>query len=106
LPTALVEAEAKRRPVVSADDVGAREVAHDDDRALVVPLRLIEALADALSRILEQTVLADRLHHSGYNRLLNGFTNKVVLARTVAVFQSHEPEISFTCGREAERICP
>jgi hypothetical protein len=106
LPTALVEAATKRGTVVSADDVGAREFKHDDDRALVVPLRLMEALTDALSRILEESVFANRLRHSGFNRLLNGFTNKAVFARAVAVFQSHEPEISFTFCREAERIRP
>jgi glycosyltransferase involved in cell wall biosynthesis len=61
LPHAAVEALAVGTPVVSTAVGGVPEVVTDDVNGLLVPPNDVEALADALRRVLEDDALRDRL---------------------------------------------
>lgn len=105
LPTALLEAAAIGRPVVTTDIVGCREFARDNETALVVPPKSPEAIADALERLLDDDALADRLRRRAHEQFLAGFTREVALARTVAAFQDLGFKVSTPGVREAEHDC-
>ena len=87
LPTALLEAAASGRPIVTCDNIGGREFITDGETGLVVPRGAPIALADAIERLIRDTELADRLRRSAFRHFQEGFTKQVMVARTLAVFR-------------------
>jgi glycosyltransferase involved in cell wall biosynthesis len=83
LPTALLEAAAVGRPIVTCDNVGGNEFIRDGIDGLLVPPRSPEALANALARLLGDRQLAGRVRDSAHARFLHGYTKRVMLDRTL-----------------------
>jgi glycosyltransferase involved in cell wall biosynthesis len=65
LPRALPQALACGKPVVAFDVDGAREVCLDGDTGLLVRAKDVNALADAVIRLLQDTALAHRMGAQG-----------------------------------------
>jgi glycosyltransferase involved in cell wall biosynthesis len=70
------EAMAMERPVVATDCGGNRELVIDDEVGLLVPPRDTEALAGALSRLLEDPDLRQRLGAAGRYRVMEHFSTE------------------------------
>jgi glycosyltransferase involved in cell wall biosynthesis len=87
LPTALLEAAASGRPIVTCDNIGGREFITDGETGLIVPRASPMALADAIERLIRDEALADRLRRSAFRHFQSGFTKDVMVARTIAVFR-------------------
>ena len=87
LPTALLEAAASGRPIVTCDNIGGREFITDGETGLIVPRGAPMALADAIVRLIRDGALADRLRRSAFRHFQSGFTKDVMVARTLAVFR-------------------
>jgi len=68
LPVVLLEAMAAGKPVVASDVGGVREIVDNGVTGFVVPPKDPEALGKAISSLLLDPVLADRLGHAGRSR--------------------------------------
>lgn len=88
VPTALIEAAACGRPVVTTDNVGCRDISIHEQSALVAPINDPKALADALERMIQDPALRERLRRNAYSRFLSDFTKDIVLQRTIDAFES------------------
>src|SRR5262245_21310877 len=79
LPTALLEAAAMGRPVVTCDNVGCRDFVRDGLDGLLVPPRSPDKLAQALEKLILDRDLAERLRVSAHKRYLAGYTKRAML---------------------------
>ena len=88
IPTALVEASATGRPIVTTDAVGARDLIRHDHNGLRVPIGDAVALADALQRVLTDDELARRLQRNAYDHYLRHCTQEAALLEALPAFAS------------------
>ncbi|HEX7602532.1 MAG TPA: glycosyltransferase family 4 protein [Polyangiaceae bacterium] len=86
LPKALLEAAASGRPIVATDVPGCREVARNEENALLVPARDADALTRALRRVIEDRDLRLRLGARGRAIALAEFDQRHVAEATLAVY--------------------
>lgn len=86
LPTALTEAAACGRPIVTCDVQGCREVVRDGDNGLLVPPRDPVALADALERLITDAALRARMGMRGRERALAEFSTGRIVGETLALY--------------------
>lgn len=87
LPKSLIEAAACGLPLVATDVPGCREVITDGKDGLLVPVRDAVALAAAIARLLDDRELAARLGAAAREKALAEFDERIVLERTLAVYQ-------------------
>jgi glycosyltransferase involved in cell wall biosynthesis len=88
VPTALVEASATGRPIVTTDAVGARDLIRHEHNGLRVPIGDALALADALERVLTDGALADRLRRNAYAHYLAHCTQQRTLLQALPAYRS------------------
>ena len=86
LPKGLIEAAACALPLVTADVPGCREVVTDGVDGLLVPVRDADALATAIARLHDDPALASRLGAAARQHALDEFDERIVIARTQAVY--------------------
>lgn len=84
---ALAEALGCERPVIASDWAGFREVIVDGDSGLIVPAQNGPALAAAITRLLDDPALANRLARQGRERVLRLFTWEAVTDRVEAAYE-------------------
>jgi glycosyltransferase involved in cell wall biosynthesis len=87
LPKGLIEAAACALPLVTCDVPGCREVVEDDVDGLLVPPRDAVALAGAIARLQDDPALARRLGQAARTKALAEFDERIVIARTLAVYR-------------------
>ena len=73
-PVAVMEAQLSGLPVVATRHAGIPEVVLDGDTGLLVEEEDVEAMAQAMGRLLLEPELAARLGAAGRRRVANGFT--------------------------------
>jgi glycosyltransferase involved in cell wall biosynthesis len=88
LPLVVLEAMARRRPVVATSVGGTPEVVVDGETGLLVPPRDPKALAAALRRLLADADLRTRMGESGYRRVRDRFTAGAMAERVLAVYDA------------------
>lgn len=86
LPKGLIEAAACALPLVTTDVPGCREVVSDGVDGLLVPARDADALARAIARLQDDPELAQRLGEAARAKALAEFDERIVIARTMAVY--------------------
>jgi glycosyltransferase involved in cell wall biosynthesis len=86
LPTALLEAAACGRPIVTTDAIGPRDVVRHEHSGLLVPVGDPRALADALERVLCDDALADRLRRAAHRDYLRRGTRAATLAQALPAY--------------------
>lgn len=91
LPRGLIEAAACGLPLVTTDVPGCREVVTDGVDGLLVPARDADALAAAIARLHDDAELAARLGQAARTKALAEFDEKIVIARTMAVYRELLP---------------
>lgn len=87
LPKSLIEAAACGLPLVTCNTPGCREVVTDGVDGLLVPPRDAVALAGAIERLLAGATLRTRLGRAARARALAEFGEKIVIEKTLAVYQ-------------------
>jgi glycosyltransferase involved in cell wall biosynthesis len=88
VPTALLEAAACARPIVTTNVSGCREVVHDGYNGFLVPARQAEPLADALERLVLDPDLRGRMGAAGRQLILKKYTSVRITRETEAVYHS------------------
>ncbi|QWT20732.1 glycosyltransferase family 4 protein [Bacillus sp. NP157] len=86
LPKSLIEAAATACPIVTTDVPGCREVVTHEVEGLLVPVREAVALADAISRLHRDEVLAERLGAAAREKAINQFDHDIVIRETLKVY--------------------
>lgn len=87
LPKALLEAMAAGLPCVTTDVPGCRSVVTDGDNGLLVPARDAYALCEALSKLIVDADLRQRMGRRGRTRAEEEFTSEHVIAGTLATYR-------------------
>jgi glycosyltransferase involved in cell wall biosynthesis len=86
VPKALIEAASCARAIVTTDMPGCREIVHDGDNGLLVPVKDVEALVRAIRRLVEEPELRRHMGERGRERVVEEFSFPVVMRQTVAVY--------------------
>jgi glycosyltransferase involved in cell wall biosynthesis len=88
VPTALLEAAACGRALVTTDVPGCRDVVADGETGLLVPPGDPAALADALERLASDPALRVRLATAARERVMGRFSLAQVNSETAAVYEA------------------
>jgi glycosyltransferase involved in cell wall biosynthesis len=83
----VAEASALGRPVVASDVGGLNEVLAADETALLVPAGSVEALEQALRRLLESEELRRKLGDAGKRRMETLYAPSIHLQAQVEAYQ-------------------
>jgi len=97
LPKGLIEAGASGLPLITTDVPGCREVVTDGQDGLLVPARDAKALARAIARLHEDPALRQRLGAAARRKALAEFDERIVIARTLGVYQELLPRLAAAC---------
>lgn len=87
VPRALMESMAVGVPVVGTDVPGTRMLIRSGECGLLVPMGDVEALADALAKLCEDSALARRFAESGRRRVKEHFSEPVVAERVLRIYE-------------------
>lgn len=88
LPKFLIEAAAAGLPIVTSDCPGCREIVRNGENGFLVPPRRVAELALALERLLDDPVLRGRQGQRGRERVLQEFSDKLVVDQTMALYRT------------------
>jgi glycosyltransferase involved in cell wall biosynthesis len=88
LPNAVLEAMMAGLPVVATDVGGTREAVVEGETGFLVGARDVPALAERVSRLLEDPELARRLGARGLEVAREKFSIEAMVARTEALYRS------------------
>lgn len=86
LPVSLLEAAACGKPIIATDVPGCREVVRHRVNGLLVPPRNATALADAITILLENKELRNKLGHRGREMVVKEFSSTLVIQQTLALY--------------------
>lgn len=87
IPTALLEAAACARAVITTDSPGCRDVVEDGFNGLLVAVDDPSALAVAIQNLIENPQERQRMGANGRRRVLERFTDDRIHAQTLEVYQ-------------------
>jgi glycosyltransferase involved in cell wall biosynthesis len=85
-PRSVMEANAMGLPVIVTNIRGCREAVIDGVNGLLVPVRQVEPLVDALKRLYEDTDLRQRLAAGAIQRAKEQFDERHVIAKTLDIY--------------------
>jgi glycosyltransferase involved in cell wall biosynthesis len=88
LPTVLMEAAACGRPIVTTDWPGCRDTVMDGTSGYLIPARDVEALAEALRKLIDNSKLCSEMGLAGRQMAEEKFSSEKILAKIEAVFQA------------------
>lgn len=91
LPKGLIEAAACALPLVTTDVAGCREVVSHEENGLLVPVKDGAALARAIARLQDDAALRARLGQAARAKALAEFDERIVIARTLEVYDELLP---------------
>jgi glycosyltransferase involved in cell wall biosynthesis len=87
LPKALLEAAAAGLPMVATDVPGCREICRDGETGLLVPVRTVEPLADALERLATNPDLRSRLGTNARRAVEQDFAEPIIVKQTLDLYR-------------------
>jgi glycosyltransferase involved in cell wall biosynthesis len=87
LPKGLIEAAACALALVTTDVPGCRDVVSHGVNGLLVPVRDVEALAEAIARLQDHPELARILGAAARENALSMFDERLIVARTLDVYR-------------------
>jgi N,N'-diacetylbacillosaminyl-diphospho-undecaprenol alpha-1,3-N-acetylgalactosaminyltransferase len=86
-PRALLEAAAMGKPVITTDTVGCREVVDGGVNGLLVPVKDVKALAQAMVCLINNPDMRKRMGKAGREKMEREFDERIVLEKTLQVYQ-------------------
>jgi glycosyltransferase involved in cell wall biosynthesis len=94
LPKSLLEGAAAGRPMVATDWPGCRDICRDNETGLLVPVRTVEPLADALAKLAGDAGLRERLGRNARRVAETEFAEPIVVEETLALHRKLLAEVS------------
>ncbi len=91
LPKSALEAMAAGKPLVATDIPGCREAVVDGETGFLVPTRDAFALAEALQKLIDSPELRARFAAAGRKRVEENFSDAIICAQTLSVYESLAP---------------
>ena len=91
LPTVLLEGAASGCALVTTDVPGCREVVEDGRTGLLVPARDAVALASALTAIVSDAALRERLAGAAHENVRANFSTEIVQRKMLSLYRSLSP---------------
>lgn len=93
LPKGLIEAAACALPLITTDVPGCREVVTNDVDGLLVPIKNVAALAEAIAKLQADVPLRRRLGTAARAKAVAQFEERSVIERTLGVYREMFPDI-------------
>ena len=93
LPKALLEAAACARPIVATDVPGCREIVREGENGLLVPVKDSNALALAITKLVNDSSLRTRMGARGREMVLQEFSEQTVIDQTLALYSRALAEV-------------
>lgn len=87
LPKALLEAAACGRAIVATDVPGCREIVRHGENGLLVEVRDVAALVNAMATLLSDTATRQAMGAAGRKMVLQEFSEEKVVADTLEIYQ-------------------
>ena len=84
--TALLEAAACGRPIVTTDTPGCREVVYHGENGLLVPPHDVERLAEAIAELAADPARRREMGRAGRALVEREFAERVIVAQTLALY--------------------
>lgn len=91
LPKSLIEAAAAGKAIVTTDVPGCREVVRNGDNGFLVPPRDVDALADALARLIENPAMREQMGIRSRILAEQNFGLDTVIRQTLALYAEALP---------------
>jgi len=88
LPRVLVEAAASGRAIVTTDTPGCRDVVHNGQNGLLVPIKNTEMLLEALLKLIHKPQLRKNMGQRGRKIVEHDYSLDTVLKQTLAVYEN------------------
>lgn len=87
LPKTLIKAAACAKALITTDAPGCREVVTDGVDGLLIPVRDVAVLANAIARLQDDRDLARTLGEAARRKALALFDERIVIARTIDTYR-------------------
>lgn len=87
LPKSLLEAAACGRPIVTTNTSGCREVVEDGINGFLVPVRDVQALANAIEKLLQDKNLRTTMGQASRQKVEREFAENIVFKQTISLYQ-------------------
>ena len=91
LPKSALEAMAVGKPLVASDIPGCREAVVDGQTGFLFPAGDVRALAGAIEKLLNDAPLRARFGAAGRARVVENFSDSIVCAQTLKVYETFKP---------------
>ena len=95
LPRGLIEAGACGCPLITTDAPGCREIVVDGFNGFLIPLGDARALAQAIAILHDDPEQRENMGRAARVKVIQEFDEKIVIRRTLAVYQELSPEGNF-----------
>lgn len=89
-PRSLLEAAAMGKPIITTDNVGCREVVDQGVNGLLVPVKNVNALADAMLCMLEDPERRVAMGRAGREKIVREFDEAIVIERCIDVYSKQK----------------
>jgi glycosyltransferase involved in cell wall biosynthesis len=89
-PTVILEAMAQRVPVIASDVTGSRELVQDGLTGLLVPVEDVDALAAAITRLLQERQLAQQMAERAFQQA-SSYTIQNMVRCYASIYESLIP---------------
>jgi glycosyltransferase involved in cell wall biosynthesis len=91
LSRGLMEAAAMGKPIITTDAVGCREVVDDGVTGVIVPIKDISALSEAMLKMLRNPEMRQSMGKAGRSKMQSEFDEKIVIDEIFRIYFNQSP---------------
>lgn len=95
LPKSLLEAAACGLPIVTTDVPGCREVVRHGKTGLLVPVKRVGPIVEALEKLLTNPSLRQKIGKEARKSVEKHFSEKIVIQETLSIYEKTETNLKF-----------
>ena len=93
LPKVLLEGAAMEKPIITTDVPGCREIVEEGINGLLVPIRNVEKLAEAMAYMIENQDMRAEMGKRGREKVVRDFSDERVIHETLEVYRMAKPKL-------------